>query len=154
MKAKALPSQERLKYLLDYDPETGLFTWTDNLAPGRIKSGDVAGSTASDGYVRIVIDNTSYSASRLAWLWMTGTDPSDLEVDHIDRTRSNNTWDNLHLVNHSGNINNRKAWGNGISQYGSNGKWRVRYAKQNLGTFATKEEALEARKSHLASINK
>ena len=42
MKAKPLPPLEELKEFLDYNPDTGIFTWKKQVAP-NIKVGQKAG---------------------------------------------------------------------------------------------------------------
>ena len=59
---------ERLHELLDYDPDTGVFTWLEKR--GRVRAGDVAGTLTDDG-VYIRVDGRRYSANQLAHLWMT-----------------------------------------------------------------------------------
>jgi DNA-binding transcriptional MocR family regulator len=51
---------ERLHELLDYDPDTGVFTWLEKR--GRVKAGDVAGTLTDDG-VYIRVEGRRYSAS-------------------------------------------------------------------------------------------
>lgn len=57
-------SQERLREVLDYNPETGEFRWKVATGP-RAKIGAVAGRVVEDGYVRIKIDTHLYRAHRL-----------------------------------------------------------------------------------------
>lgn len=65
---------DRLKEVLSYDAETGIFTWkvrpTKN---SRVHIGDEAGCLKPSGYRYINIDNRTYLASQLAWLYVTGT---------------------------------------------------------------------------------
>ena len=62
-------TQERLKQLLCYDPETGLFTWLQKSSLHSVKKpGDIAGCKHICGYWHIRIDNKLYLAHRLAWL--------------------------------------------------------------------------------------
>ena len=87
-------TQERLREILDYNPETGIFTWRQN-RPGGVKSGTQAGCICSTkGYHRISADGNLYLAHRLAFLWMDGYLPEN-GVDHIDRIKTNNKWKNL-----------------------------------------------------------
>lgn len=82
---------ERLRELLDYDPETGVFRWKEPRRKCRV--GEVAGSLRKDGYVKIQVDGRFYQAHRLAWLCVYGVWPS--AIDHIDGNRANNAIANL-----------------------------------------------------------
>src|SRR5262249_3674854 len=91
----------RLREVLDYDPETGVFRW--RVCRGPRASGSMAGCPNSDHRIYIKIDGQNYLASPLAYLWMTGTLPDDQQVDHINRDPSDNRWINLRLATHSQN---------------------------------------------------
>lgn len=110
---KVALTQDRLKSVLHYDQETGLFTWTTDMKTGRgngrvhIKAGSRAG-TPDRRYIRIGVDGTRYWAHRLAFLWMTGSFPKII-IDHIDGDPSNNKWTNLRDVNHTVNQQNRRG---------------------------------------------
>lgn len=79
---------DRLKELLHYDPETGVFTWLSNR--GSAKVGETAGRK-TDYYVQIKINRRSYMAHRLAWFYMQGTWPKD-QIDHKDLNKANNVF--------------------------------------------------------------
>ena len=102
-KYRPLPSRERLKEILNYDPETGVFTRALNRR--RWKEGQIMG-TESCGYVSINVDYVIYRAHRLAWMYMTGEDPQT-GIDHVNGNRSDNRWSNLRLANQSQNGRNR-----------------------------------------------
>lgn len=86
-------TQVRLKELLHYEPETGVFTWLERTS-NRVKVGESAGRIDSKGYWRISLDGSCYRAHRLAWLYMRGKWPK-LEIDHRNGGRTDNSWRNL-----------------------------------------------------------
>lgn len=87
-------SQERLKQLLAYDQETGEFTWIARPGKRAELVGRVAGSPSSQGYVLISVENRTYKAHRLAFLYMTGEWPVHA-VDHINSIKNDNRFANL-----------------------------------------------------------
>ena len=96
-------TQARLKELLHYDPETGIFTRL--VARGGYPAGSVAGAAHIAGYFSIIVDYKPYLAHRLAFLWMTGTLPEG-DVDHINGARGDNRWLNLRTVTRQSNMHN------------------------------------------------
>ena len=99
-------TQARLKELLHYDPETGLFTRLTRAA-SRTKIGAIAGTTTKYGYCLIRADNDAYNAHRLAWLYMTGSWPTD-QIDHINCVRHDNRFANLREANGNVNLQNQR----------------------------------------------
>lgn len=98
------PTAEALA-TLQYDPETGAFTWRD--LPGREKwAGKPAGSIGLRGYLRIPLKGASHSAHRLAWLIVTGHWPTD-QIDHINGDRADNRFANLREATNSQNNANK-----------------------------------------------
>jgi hypothetical protein len=85
-------THERLRELLAYDPDTGVFTWLQS--KGTRVTGKPAGYVCGDKGIYIMIDKKGYRAHRLAWFYMTQEWPDD-QVDHIDRNQNNNAWANL-----------------------------------------------------------
>ena len=146
-------TQQRLKQLLRYDPETGLFWW---VVPRRgVQMHRPAGraNAAGHGYCEIGVDGKLYRTHRLAFLYMEGELP-DGDVDHIDRNRVNNSWANLRLASRSENCANTETRANNTSGHPgvvwdkTRGKWRAQIRlggkKTNLGRFLTFEEAKAA----------
>ena len=86
-------SQEKLKEVLHYDPDTGIFTWKVSTS-NRVKVGDIAGTIQDTGYINISFNGRRYGAHRLAILYKDGYWPEGT-VDHKDRIRYNNRYDNL-----------------------------------------------------------
>jgi hypothetical protein len=145
-------TQARLKEVLHYDPETGIFTRKIRTST-RVNAGDIAGYIASRGYVHIKVDGKAYTGHRLAWLYMTGHWP--FELDHKDGIRSHNWFDNLRDVSKSGNSQNqRKARKDnqngylGVSILKETGTFRacisINGKNKHLGCFKTAPEAHEA----------
>jgi hypothetical protein len=147
-------TQARLKELLHYDPETGVFTWLVNRGPA--KRGAVAG-TPSRGYLVIRVDGPLYFAHVLAWLYVTGELPAAF-VDHRNEVKSDNSWDNLRAATKQQNAQNISR-PNRNSSSGHRGvyldKRRSRWFAnvtdpvtrrgKFVGSFATREEAVAAR---------
>lgn len=100
---------EQLKEELHYDPPTGVWTWLYLERKGKRwnkqYSGKQAGYIANtDSYVRIWLRENRYLAHRLAWFYMTGEWPR--EIDHKNRIRFDNSWPNLRDVTTSENHRN------------------------------------------------
>jgi hypothetical protein len=87
---------ERLREQLRYDAETGVFT--RRVGSGHARAGDMAGTVHSTGYVRISIDGGKYTAHHLAWLYVHGVWP--YQIEHINRKRSDNRIANLRERRH------------------------------------------------------
>jgi len=152
-------SAEFLRTILDYSPETGIFTWRYRNDRAKNWNTRYAGTRAgqySSGYLTIQIDGKgAYTAGRLAWLYMTGKWPQ-YQVDHINRDRSDNRFCNLRAATNMENNwnrgpqrNNRSSGVRGVSYHSETGKWRARIVVRgnsySLGLFATIEEAADAR---------
>lgn len=112
MKTKQLPPYEALQKVLSYDPETGVFIW--KVATNRkYPAGTVAGSVnKANGYRYIQVPNYGrFMAHRLAWMMHHKVDPINIELDHIDRNKDNNSIFNLRTVTRSQNLLNTGATG-------------------------------------------
>lgn len=139
---------ERLRELLHYDPETGVFTW--RVGGRRARLGEAAGCVETCGYLRITIDGRQYYAHRLAWLYVTGAWPAD-QLDHRDGDRTNNRFDNLREATHAENGQNRTTQKNNTSGFAGvhwhlgDRRWHARIRvggrRVHLGSFDTPEEA-------------
>jgi hypothetical protein len=142
-------TQERLKEVLHYDPETGVFTWKVSLN-SRIPVGSVAGCIVQH-YRAIGIDGEKYRAHRLAFLYMTGRFPKD-EVDHIFHDKDNNRWRFITEATRKKNAKNlslSKANKTGYCGiYVDKGKFRAmiqhEYKKICCGRYDTIEDAVAA----------
>jgi len=151
-------TQERLKELLDYDPETGIFTW--RVTRGKARKGSPAGWRRTDNwgkvYISVKVDDRVYLTHRLAFLWMEGSVP-EADTDHEDGDGTNNRWSNLKRVSHQQNQRNQKR--SSINTSGVTGviwnkgsqKWQAQIkvdGRSNyLGLFISKDDAIAARKA-------
>ncbi len=145
-----LLSAARLREILDYDSNTGVFTW--RIQQRRMKSGTIAGRKHSRGYIHIGIGGKLYYAHRLAWLYITGDWPID-QIDHINGNRSANWFSNLRQGNNSFNMKNQKQARNdnlsgllGVSSTneGFVAQIKVKGKSFRLGVFKDPKEAHEA----------
>ena len=139
----------RLRELLHYNPDTGLFTWLVSTTR-RIRVGAVAGTLVTSGYVSIGVDRDLHRAHRLAWLYVYGEWPKH-DIDHINGNRSDNRIANLRDVTRTVNLQNirsahkDKQSATPLGVYADKKKWaaaiRVNGERCRLGTFDTPEEA-------------
>lgn len=121
--AHALLTQEKVKRLFSYDPETGLLTRLITIS-SRAQAGDVVGWDNGDGYLVVTIDYKVYRVHRIIWLWLYGEFPKN-QIDHKNHIRSANWIKNLREATHQENQKNRTM---------------------QIGSFEDKDEAITARK--------
>lgn len=150
----AILTAERLREVLDYDPETGRFAWRARPDRGwNTKNVSRApGGKGKDGYLRISIDHRKYLAHRLAWLHVRGQLPSHL--DHRDLDKTNNRLSNLRIVDaldSSANVSIRKKTRSGFRGVWfrkDRARWCARITRaghtRHLGSYKAKEEAARA----------
>lgn len=146
-------TQERLKQVIKYNPETGSFERVE-----CFQRPDVVGlcslNRQGNGYHRVTIDGKRYYRHRLAWFYMTGEWPVD-EIDHINGNRADNRWVNLRDVVPKTNQQNRRQAASssksrvlGVSWDSARGKWTARIqigsVYKGLGRFDDKEDARAA----------
>ena len=143
--AKADLTAERLRELLHYDPETGVFT-VKVATSSRSRVGGQPGNLHPYGYLKIGLDGKLHAAHRLAWLYMTDEWPTH-EIDHINRVKDDNRWANLRDVPSAINQQNKvRASKSGLAGVSPDGhRWRSQITTGGvtkwLGRFDTPEEA-------------
>jgi hypothetical protein len=153
-------TQEYLRTILRYDPETGLLHWVKpNPLWRRGKVGQVAGCLhKSTGYWVLKINCVDYRVHRIIWVMLYGGWPEH-EVDHDDGDKANNRIGNLRPATHLQNTANKRRRVERPHQKGVNqlpgGRFRAKicfnYKQIGLGVYDTSDEAHAA---YLAAAKK
>ena len=148
---RILPTQEELKALFDYDPETGEFT--RRVRAGGIKKGTRAGCDTDKGYRQIAINRKIYLSHRIAWAIIYGVWP-DEEIDHINGKPNDNRIANLRQATRLQNSRNcAKRRDNltgykGVSMHHGVRKWKASIKSNGrnvyLGIFEDIKDAAKA----------
>jgi HNH endonuclease len=143
---------DRMKELLNYDSESGIFTWKVNRR--SVKAGDVAGHKDGRGYIIIGIDGEYYLAHRLAWLYVYGEWPEP-QTDHKNLDKSDNRIANLRVATAVQNGQNKPIFKNnksgvaGVSWNSRDNVWQTHIRKDgrltHVGYFDNLFEAAAAR---------
>jgi hypothetical protein len=139
----------RLRELLSYNQETGVFTW--RVSRGGVSAGAQANSKDHRGYMRVRIAGVDYATHRLAWLYVTGSWP-DHEIDHINKIKTDNRFANLRDVTATINMQNQiaamthgKSGFLGVTWHKNGQRWQaqIKVSGKNihLGLFSTAEDA-------------
>lgn len=150
MAQKTELTAERLREVLDYNPETGVFTWRVSNGK-RAVAGQLAGGISRNGYVRISIDDARHYAHRLAWLYVHGVWPKG-QIDHINGAKTDNRIANLREATNAQNGQNRRTARAdsqsgliGVYLHPISGRWGAEIVrdgqKHSLGYFDTPEAA-------------
>tara|TARA_A100001201_G_scaffold126849_1_gene111399 strand:+ start:86 stop:577 length:492 start_codon:yes stop_codon:yes gene_type:complete len=149
MKAKKLPSKDRLHQLFNYQDGQLIY----KVKQGNRKKGDIAGCKFYDkDYVRINVDGISYTKHRLVYQYHHGNLTEEDIIDHIDRDPGNNSIENLRIVSKSiNNLNSGLPKHNthgykGVSKNGNRFMARIMINGnfEYLGAYDTLEEAHQA----------
>lgn len=151
--ATQILTQARLKELLRYDPETGVFTnlvWRNN----RAKAGAVTGTSGTRGYLQCTLDAKPYKLHRLAWLYVYGEWPKG-QIDHINHNTADNRLVNLRDVpcayNHQNRARRTKSASGylGVTWHKRDARWQayinVNGRSHHLGFYLTLQDAVAAR---------
>lgn len=99
-------TQARLKEVIHYDKDTGVFQWVE-VTGNQCKLNTPLECSPSCDYLLITIDKVTYRAHRLAWLYVYGVMPNSI-IDHIDGNTKNNAISNLRKADRVTNGYNSK----------------------------------------------
>lgn len=145
-------TQNELKQLFNYDPETGIFRW--KIYRQGIKKNNIAGCKDRQGYCTIRVKGKDYKAHRLVWLFVYGYFPEN-QIDHINKIKNDNRICNLREISNQCNIRNcglRKdntSGVKGICWYKKIQKWTVYITinrkTQYIGRYKDFDDAVCAR---------
>lgn len=139
-----------------------LFTYSDGKLFWKVKPaknvaiGTEAGSKDSHGYIRVSINSKFYKVHRIVWEMFNGILPINKQIDHLSHDRSDNSIDNLRLVDQLINGKNQSKKANnssgvtGVHFSKSRGKWvsqiKVNGKIKHLGIFVELTDAIEVRR--------
>lgn len=142
MSDRAKVTQEQLKKVIHYEPDTGIFTWIEGLRKG-FEAGNL------DIYRVIWIAGQRYHASKLAWLYMAGEFPECI-IDHKNTIKADDSWANLRKATLAQNNHNRASYSllgaKGVSRSGNRFKVEINVEGRSLylGHYETVELASAA----------
>lgn len=119
-----------------------LFTYKD----GREKWNERTNKPNTEGYIRINIGDKYYQSHRLIMLAFVGE--SDKEVDHINRIKTDNRFENLRYVSSYENNWNKEYMDNAKGYNSFRNKWIARISingkAKYLGVFDNEQDARKA----------
>ena len=101
-------SAEQVRALFTYDQQEGLLRWRYPAGMGgRFPAGSEAGFIHPEGYRYVRVNGRHYRASRLIWLYVTGSWPQH-QIDHINLNPGDDRWENLRDATQSQNKRNNR----------------------------------------------
>jgi HNH endonuclease len=158
MKTSNELTQERLKSIIDYNPETGIMRrkTTDK----GYHAGDIVGTPIGRGYIQAEVDGQRVLVHRLAWLYMTGAWPTKT-INHKNGNHRDNSFSNLRQASRSeaaaaGRTGKRTGASGvlGVSWNKSAGKWHVQAWAKGKPYYGGLFESLDEASQKAANLRK
>jgi len=160
-----LPTPEKLRQLLRYEPETGHLYWLPREGGPReegfntLRAGKRAGFPLSNGRLQIFVIGYKLYVHRVVWAIHYGVWPS-YNIDHVNGDPSDNRITNLRDVTQLENAHNRGRSKNNKSGYANvtadGKKWFAGFKHCGrhvfVGRFDSPEEASRAVRSRQAEL--
>lgn len=142
-------TQDYIKSLIDYNPETGVATWkfredARNGFNGLCAGKDIT-SIDARGYIQTSILDYKIALHRLIFIYMEGREP--LYADHINGVRIDNRWKNLRAVTHRENCQNVKK------KVGKSGYTGVKVIKKKSGVNYRSEIRVNGKQKQLGMFD-
>ncbi len=141
-------TQELLHQTFEY--KDGNLFW--KIDRKKVKPGQKAGRTKSNGYCEVRFEGRLHGTHRLIFLMFNGYLPKI--IDHIDGNPSNNKIENLRAATHAENMRNSKipktntSGFKGVTKNGKSKKWTAQCFVNNkhyhLGTYEDIHDAANA----------
>lgn len=150
-----IPAAEALLQELEsfaiYDKINGGFVVIHSNRGHRPAIGQALGCKTNKGYLYTQLQGQRYPVHHLVWLWHFGRLPKQL--DHINRDKADNRIENLREACNTLNNLNKGAQSNNVLGLKNirklpSGNYQVRVLGNNLGVFATVNEARQTRDTY------
>lgn len=162
MDARRNVTADKLREILSYDPETGLFRWRISPSANVVVGANAGTLNRASNRHYITINNVMHRRSRLAWLYVHGEWPRFV-IDHINSNPQDDRIANLRDVTSTLNAQNTQRPKKN-NKYGFRGVERRRTGrysayiridgkKKYLGMFDTPSEAEQAYVSAKRSLH-
>jgi hypothetical protein len=151
-----MPTQELLRKLYFYDPVQGALVHQST--HGRAIAGVSIGRGFNPkGYVICRVQHKHLKMHRVVWIYHNGAIPPEMQIDHINRVRTDNRIENLRLATRAQNARNRNRSKNNTSGYtgvywrANRQRWvvevRIDGKDRRLGSFKDIRDAITRRKA-------
>lgn len=163
-----LPPLEILKWMFQYNPETGELFKIRRADGNEVNPPKIIKTIDGGGYIVVSIRDShglmkTLKAHRVCWLMYHGIEP-DNQIDHKNGIRSDNRISNLRVVDTTTNNRNKKmrstntSGATGVCWHKTTNKWMARITinckLKTIGYFDTIDEAIAVREAAIIEFNR